>query len=64
MRKLTKKEVITKIKAHISGCRASKRLYIRQEEWNAAQDMKSRIDGLQIALDYVKQMSNTQTIKK
>ena len=53
---LTKKEAIDKIEGHISGCNKSKEDYLKAEEWNAVKDMQSRIDGLEIALEYVKQI--------
>ncbi len=55
---LTKKQVIEKIKGHIAGCNKSKKDYLKAEELNAAQDMKSRIDGLEIALEHVEQIAD------
>lgn len=53
---ITKAQAIEKIKGHIEGCKKSKKRYVKAEEWNAASDMQSRIDGLELALRYVKEI--------
>jgi len=53
---LTKEQAIKKIKAHIAGCKKSKKEYIKAEQFNASRDMQSRIDGLEIALGYVNEI--------
>lgn len=53
---LTKGQAIEKIKGHIVGCKKSKKEYLKAEEWNAVKDMQSRIDGLELALEYVREI--------
>lgn len=60
METITKTEVIQKIKAHITGCTISKNEYLKSELYNAAQDMQSRIDGLEIALGYVELINSVK----
>lgn len=54
--KLTKNECIDKINSHISGCKKQIEEYVKEREWNAAKDLESRVDGLELALEYVKQI--------
>lgn len=48
---ISKEEAIANIEAHI---KASKKEYLKEGTLLAAADMKSRIEGLQVALDLVK----------
>lgn len=60
---LTKKQAIEKIKGHIAGCKKSKKEYLKAEKWNAVKDMQSRIDGLEISLEYVNEIIERPLLK-
>ena len=62
-KKLTQDHAVSKIKKHILGCIRSKKEYIKAEDYYAAADMKSRIEGLEIALEYIMRISIPSAVK-
>ncbi len=55
---ISKQQAINLIKDHIKGCKKSKKKYLKEKSYYAAADMKSRIDGLELALNYIQQIKD------
>lgn len=56
MEKLTKQQAILKIKEHIKGLKKNYSKHLKEGELGAAMDLKGRIDGLELALEYVQKI--------
>lgn len=53
---LTKQRAIEKIKEHIARCKEIQKMCFKQEDFEAFNYMKSRIEGLRLALSYVEKI--------
>lgn len=53
---ISKEEAIAKIEEHIKACKEKRDLYVKENMGYSEADIQGRKDGLQIALEIVKQI--------